>query len=327
MSNPAATGAPTAARFGPLAALGCYTLWGFFPAFFPLLEPAGAAEIVAHRIVWSLVLMAIALAIAGQLRRVFALSGKAWMLLALASFLVSLNWSVYVFTVNSDRVTEAALGYFINPLVSVLFGVIFFRERLLRLQAVAVGIAAIAVVVLTFGYGHFPYLSIALALSFGGYGVAKKRVKEPPAISLGAEVLIAAPFALAFLLWLHMVGSDSLGHGAFGNEGLGNALMLAASGAVTVLPLLLFATAAQRIPLALLGMLQYITPVLQMLWALLVVGERLDGTQWAGFALVLAAVLLFSGAQFRADRKARAQRRIESGESSAGRLATDSDPA
>lgn len=327
MTPPAASGTPTTSRFGPLAAIGCYSIWGFFPAFFPLLEPAGAAEIVAHRIVWSLVLMAIVLAVAGQLRRVFSLSGKAWLLLALASFLVSLNWSVYVFTVNSDRVTEAALGYFINPLVSVLFGVLFFRERLLRLQAVAVGIAVVAVVVLTFGYGHFPYLSIALALSFGGYGVAKKRVKEPPTISLGAEVLIAAPFALAFLVWLHAAGSESLGHGAFGNAGVGNALMLVASGLVTVLPLLLFATAAQRIPLALLGMFQYITPMLQMLWALVVVGEQLDGTQWAGFALVLVAVMMFSGAQFHADRKARARRAGQSTEPSAGRLATDTDPA
>ncbi|HJE90241.1 MAG TPA: EamA family transporter RarD [Dietzia timorensis] len=327
MTSPAAIDAPKASRIGAFAALGCYSLWGFFPAFFPLLEPAGAAEIVAHRIVWSLVLMAIVLALMGQLRRVFSLGGKAWMLLALASLLVSLNWCVYVFTVNSDRVSEAALGYFINPLVSVLFGVLFFHERLLRLQAVAVGIAAVAVVVLTFGYGHFPYLSIALALSFGGYGVAKKRVKEPPTVSLGAEVLIATPFALGFLVWLHTVGSDSLGHGAFGNAGVGNALLLVASGALTVLPLLLFATAAQRIPLALLGMLQYITPVLQMLWALLVVGERLDGTQWAGFALVLVAVLLFSGAQFRADRRARVRLAAQSPQGSAGRLAGGDDPA
>ena len=327
MSTPAAIDAPKASRIGAIAAVGCYSIWGFFPAFFPLLEPAGAAEIVAHRIVWSLVLLAIVLALMGQLRRLFSLGGKAWLLLALASLLVSLNWCVYVFTVNSERVSEAALGYFINPLVSVLFGVLFFRERLLRLQAVAVGIAALAVVVLTFGYGHFPYLSIALALSFGGYGVAKKRVKEAPTVSLGAEVLIATPFALGFLIWLHLAGSASLGHGAFGNAGVGNALLLMASGAATVLPLLLFATAAQRIPLALLGMLQYITPVLQMLWALLVVGEQLDNTQWAGFALVLAAVLLFSGTQFRADRRARKRLDGHTPRGSAGDLARDRDPA
>lgn len=295
----------SASTAGALAAVGCYGLWGFFPAFFPLLEPAGAAEIVAHRIVWSAGFMVLVLLALRQFGRLRALSPRVWLTLTLATALVSLNWSLYVFTVNSGRVTEAALGYFINPLVSVIFGVIFFRERLLRVQVLAVGVAVLAVVVLTVGYGHFPYLSILLALSFGGYGVAKKRVSVPPTVSLGAEVFIAAPFALAFLVWLHAVGSDALGHGAFGRAGVGNALLLVASGAVTVLPLLLFATAAQRIPLALLGMLQYITPVLQLMWALLVAGEHLDGTQWAGFALVLVAVGVFSGSQFLAERRRR----------------------
>ncbi|WP_333619711.1 EamA family transporter RarD [Dietzia sp.] len=300
---------PRAATLGAVAAIGCYLCWGLFPAFFPLLEPAGAAEIVAHRIVWSAVLMAVVLLALRQFGRVRALPASSWLKLTIASTLVSANWSLYVYTVNSGRVTEAALGYFINPLVSVIFGVLFFRERLLRAQLVAVGIAVAAVVVLTFGYGHFPFLSIGLALSFGGYGVAKKTVKEPPTVSLGAEVFISAPFALAFLVWLHAMGSASLGHGTFGHAGAGNAVLLILSGVVTVLPLLLFATAAQRIPLALLGMLQYITPALQMLWALLVVGERLDGTQWCGFALVLAAVVLFSGSQFLAEAKrARASR-------------------
>lgn len=290
---------------GAIAALGAYAMWGFFPAFFPLLAPAAPAEIVAHRIVWSLVLLVVVLAATRRLGRLRGFSAQTWLRLLLAAAFVSGNWSLYVYTVNSDRVSEAALGYFINPLVSVLLGVLLFGERLLRAQAVAVGIAVLAVGVLTVGYGHFPYLSLGLALSFGLYGVSKKKLREPADLTLTAEVLVAAPFALAFLAWLHLAGSAALGHGTFVGHGVGHALLLVAGGVVTVAPLLLFGFAAQRIPLALLGMLQYITPTMQMLWAVLVVREQIDGTQWVGFALIVVAVALFSGSQFRTEWRAR----------------------
>lgn len=290
---------------GAVAAFGAYTLWGFFPAFFPLLQPAGPAEIVAHRIVWSLVLLAVVLTAVRRIGRLRRLSAQTWLRLLLAAAFVSGNWSLYVYTVNSDRVSEAALGYFINPLVSVLLGVLLFGERLLKAQLVAVGIAVVAVGVLTAGYGHFPYLSLGLALSFGLYGVSKKKLREPADLTLTGEVLVATPFALAFLAWLHLAGSAALGHGTFTGHGVGHALLLATGGLVTVVPLLLFGFAAQRIPLALLGMLQYITPTLQMLWAVLVVREQLDGTQWIGFTLIVCAVTLFSGSQFHAERRAR----------------------
>lgn len=284
--------ADSARATGAAAALTAYTLWGFFPAFFPLLKPAGAAEIVAHRIVWSLVVLLVALGVTGRLLKLRALSGRTWMLLLLAAVFVSGNWSLYVYTVNSARVSEAALGYFINPLVSVLLGVALFGERLVRGQIVAVGIAVIAVIVLTVGYGHFPYLSVALATTFGLYGVAKKKVRVAADVSLTAEVLVALPFAVAFIV---------LTPSTFTSHGWGHSLLMITSGVVTVGPLLLFGFAAQRIPLALLGMLQYITPTLQMAWAVLVVREALDGTQWVGFILVVIAVAVFSASQYRAD--------------------------
>lgn len=274
---------------GMLAGVLAYTMWGFFPAFFPLLEPAGAVEIVGHRIVWSLVVMAVVLTFMRRWRELRALDRTAWARIGGAALFITVNWGVYVYTVNSERVTEAALGYTINPLVSVLLGVILFRERLNRPQWLAVGLAVVAVGVLTAGYGHFPYLSVILALSFGLYGALKKGLRVDPVLGMTGEVLVIAPFALALLVWLGASGA-----GTFTGHGVGHSALLAASGLVTVVPLLLFAVAAQRIPLAMVGMLQYIVPVLQMAWGLLVVGEQLDAVQWVGFALIWAAVIAFT---------------------------------
>lgn len=276
---------------GMLAGVAAYTLWGFFPAFFPLLEPAGAVEILGHRIVWSLVVMALVLTAMRRWRDLRAVDRASWGWILGAAVFVSANWGVYVYTVNSDRVTEAALGYTINPLVSVLLGVLLFRERLSRPQVWAVGLAVVAVGVLTVGYGHFPYLSVILAVSFGMYGVMKKKLRVDPVVGMTGEVLVTAPFALAWLVWMGAAGT-----GTFTAHGPGHALLLAASGLVTVVPLLLFAVAAQRIPLAMIGMLQYIVPVLQMSWGIVVVGERLDAVQLAGFALIWAAVIAFTAA-------------------------------
>ena len=293
-------------KVGVAAGVGTYTTWGLFPAYFPLLLPAGPLEIVAHRIVWTLVIMLLVLAILRQFRQLRAIGRRDWGLLAAAAAFISANWSVYIFTVNSERVSEAALGYFINPLVSVVLGMLIFSERLLRPQKIAVGIAAVAVAVLTVGYGHFPYLSIILALTFAMYGVMKKKAQVPATVGLTAEVMVTAPLALGFLLWL-----GSRGEGTFLSEGPVHMLLLISSGILTAVPLLMFATAAQRIPLGLVGMLQYITPSLQLLWAVVMVGEQLDGTQWVGFALVLVAVLLFSGSQMGSMRQMRLARRAD----------------
>ena len=274
---------------GMVAGVAAYTLWGFFPAFFPLLEPAGALEILGNRIVWSLVVMAIVLTVLRRWRDLFSVDRASWGWIFGAAVFVSANWGVYVYTVNSGRVTEAALGYTINPLVSVLLGVLIFRERLTRPQWLAVGLAVVAVGVLTAGYGHFPTLSVILAVSFGLYGVFKKKLRVDPVIGMTGEVAVVAPFALALLLWLGATGA-----GTFTGHGVGHTALLITSGLVTVVPLLLFAFAAQRIPLATVGMLQYIVPVLQMAWGLIVVGERLDAVQWVGFALIWAAVIAFT---------------------------------
>lgn len=295
-----ATAADRTVAAGMLAGVLAYTLWGFFPAFFPLLEPAGAVEIVGHRIVWSLVIMAGVLAVMRRWRDLWALDRLSWARITGAAVFISVNWGVYVYTVNSARVTEAALGYTINPLVSVLLGVLVFRERLNRPQVLAVALAVVAVGVLTVGYGHFPYLSVILAGSFGLYGVLKKKLRVDAVVGMTGEVLVIAPFALALLVWLGWTGA-----GTFTGHGAGHAVLLATSGLVTVVPLLLFAVAAQRIPLATVGMLQYIVPVLQMAWGLLVVGERLDTVQWVGFALIWVAVIAFTLAG-RAPRPVRA---------------------
>lgn len=221
--------------------------------------------------------------------RVRAVDRTSWARIGGAAVFVSANWGVYVYAVNSERVTEAALGYTINPLVSVLLGVIVFRERLTRPQWLAVALAVVAVGVLTAGYGHFPYLSVILAVSFGLYGVFKKKLRVDPVTGMLGEVAVTTPVAVAFLVWLGASGA-----GTFTGHGAGHSALLAASGLVTVVPLLLFAVAAQRIPLATVGMLQYIVPVLQMAWGLLVVGERLDAVQWVGFALIWTAVIAFT---------------------------------
>lgn len=274
---------------GMLAGVLAYTLWGFYPAFFPLLEPAGPVEIVGHRIVWSLVIMAVVLTVMRRWRELWALDRVSWGWILGAAVFVSINWGVYVYAVNSERVTEAALGYTINPLVSVLLGVLVFRERLNRPQVLAVALAVVAVGVLTVGYGHFPYLSVILAASFGLYGVFKKKLRVDPVVGMTGEVLVISPLALALLVWLGMTGA-----GTFAGHGVGHSALLVTSGLVTVVPLLLFAVAAQRIPLATVGMLQYIVPVLQMAWGLIVVGERLDAVQWTGFALIWVAVIAFT---------------------------------
>lgn len=294
------SGAASAMRVGAVSGVAAYSLWGLFPAFFPLLLPAGPVEILAHRIVWTLLAMLVVLLVTRQLPQLVRIDRRTWALIAAAALFISINWGLYVFTVNSERVSEAALGYFINPLVSVVLGVLIFGERLERPQKIAVAIAGVAVAVLTVGYGHFPYLSIILALSFGMYGVVKKKVRLPATVGLTAEVVITAPLALGFLVWLTVVGQST-----FTGEGPGHAVLLAASGLVTAVPLLLFAMAAQRIPLGFVGMLQYITPTLQLLWAVVMVGERLDVTQWVGFGLVLVAVLLFSGSQLGRMRRVR----------------------
>jgi chloramphenicol-sensitive protein RarD len=276
-------------RSGLLFGAGAYVCWGVFPAFFPLLKPAGAFEILAHRIVWCFVLMVVVVAVVRRLGDLRQISGRIWLLLTVASALISVNWVIYIYAVNNGHVVDAALGYFINPLVTVALGLIVFRERLNRAQFAALAIAIVAVVVLTVEVGAPPYIGLGLALSFGLYGAVKKVVPTDPRVSVGVEAGLAAPFALAYIVVL-----QAGGHGTFTNHGGGHVALMVMSGVVTALPLLLFAAAAQRLPLVTMGLLFYLTPAMQLTWGVLVGHEPMPPARWLGFALIWVALAVFS---------------------------------
>lgn len=260
-----------------------------FPAFFGLLVPAGALEILAHRVLWTLVLMLLLLAVLGRLTTLRSLGPRTWALVAAASTAIAVNWGVYIFGVMSGRVVETALGYFINPLVSVLFGVLFFRERLRPAQILALVMAVAAVVVITVDYGRPPIIALTLALSFATYGVIKKIVPLDPRTSLAGEGVVAVPFAAGYLIFLGATGA-----GTFAGHGVAHSLLMVSAGLVTAIPLLLFGAAAQRVPLATLGMLQYLTPSLQMAWGVFVLHEDMPASRWIGFVLIWIALSIYS---------------------------------
>ncbi len=286
--------------------LGAYSIWGLFPAFFPLLAPAVPTEILAHRMVWTAVLMVGVLTVMGRVATLRRLPRRTWLMVAASAVLISLNWGVYIYAVNSGKVVEAALGYFINPLVSVLLAVVVLRERLRRWQLVALGVAGIAVVALTVDYGRPPWLALTLAASFGLYGLLKKTVPLDPRASLTAEGLVLAPFALGWLVWLTVHGQSTAA-----TLGTGHVLLLLATGPLTALPLLLFGGAAQRVPLATLGLLQYLTPVLQFIWGAAVVHEAMPASRWLGFGLVWLALAVFTGDALRNAHGARRQTTLD----------------
>ena len=279
-----------------LSGLAAYALWGLFPLYFPLLEPAGGLEIVAHRVLWSLVFVGLLLTARRSWSRVRALVSdwRRLLVLTAAAFLIAVNWLVFVYGVNSGQVVETSLGYFINPLVSVLLGVVVFSERLRPLQWVAVGIAAVAVAVLTIDYGHPPWIALALAASFGLYGVMKKVVRVEAAPGLFVETALVAVPAGIVLAVLH-----SSGQGTFANAGAGHALLLVSSGIATAVPLLLFAAAARRIPLSTVGLLQYLTPLMQLAIGVFVYDEPMPPARLAGFVIVWVALAVFTGDSLR----------------------------
>jgi chloramphenicol-sensitive protein RarD len=288
-------------RSGLLFGVGAYAMWGLFPAFFPLLKPAGAFEILAHRIVWCFVLMVIVVAVVRRLGDIRAMTGRTWLLLTFASALISVNWVIYIYAVNNGHVVDAALGYFINPLVTVALGLLVFRERLNRAQFAALAIAVVAVVVLTVEVGSPPIIGLGLALSFGMYGAVKKVVPTDPRVSVGIEAALAAPFAVAFIVVLQING-----HGHFTNHGAGHLVLMIMAGVLTALPLLLFAGAAQRLPMVTLGLLFYLTPAMQLTWGVVVGHEPMPAARWLGFALIWLALLVFT---LDAVRRARVDRR------------------
>jgi chloramphenicol-sensitive protein RarD len=277
------------ARVGFVAGATAYLLWGLFPLYWPLLEPAAAVEILAHRIVWSVVVLAAVLTATSGFRWVWHLGRRRTLLLGLASVLITVNWGTYIYGVNSEHVVETSLGYFINPLVTVALAVTLLRERLRRAQWAAVAVAALAVAVLTIDYGRPPYIALTLACSFGLYGLVKKRVGVDGAQSLAVETAFLVFPALGYLIWLGATGS-----GTFTSDGAGHAVLLAGGGIATAVPLILFGVAAIRVPLTTIGLLQYLAPVLQFLIGVLVYGESMPLSRLAGFALVWVALVIFT---------------------------------
>jgi chloramphenicol-sensitive protein RarD len=275
-------------RSGLLAAVAGYLLWGLFPLYWPLLEPAGAIEILAHRIVWSLAFVLALLALTSGFAWLRGLSRRAAGLLALAAALVSVNWGVYIYGVNSEHVVETSLGYFINPLVTVVLALVFLHERLRRTQCAALAVAAAGVLALTVDYGRVPWIALTLAVSFGLYGFVKNRAGVDGVPSLAVETAVLFLPAAAYLAWL-----GGTGRGTFASEGAGHAALLLGAGVVTALPLMLFGAAAVRIRLSTLGLLQYLTPTIQFLIGVLFYGEPMPPSRLAGFALVWIALLIF----------------------------------
>ncbi|MGN6444445.1 EamA family transporter RarD [Amnibacterium sp.] len=280
-------------RAGLLFGVGAYLLWGAMPLYFLLMRPAGAFEIVSWRIVFSLVFCAILLAVTRSWRRFRAVLGdrRAVASFGLAGALIWVNWTVYVLATTTGHVVEAALGYFINPIVTILLGVVVLRERLRPGQWVAIGISAVAVVVIAVEAGALPWTSLALALSFGGYGLVKKRLGRIDAVSgLTLETAWLTPVAIVELV---LVGA---GPGlAYGAAGVLPTLMLTSAGIGTAVPLLLFAASTRRLPLSVVGFLQYLTPILQLVIGVAFLHEAMSVGRWVGFGLVWLALAVLIG--------------------------------
>jgi chloramphenicol-sensitive protein RarD len=267
-----------------------YSIWGLFPLYWKLVEHVPALQIISHRIVWSFVTLAIVGAARFLRRSVKAgLETRLVAIYAIAAVLISINWFLYVYAVNTGFVLETSLGYFIPPLVNVLLGVIVLRERLRPLQWCAVALAAAGVLQLTFGYGSLPWIAIGLALSFGSYGLVKKKAPLDSLAGLTLETGMVVVPAAAYL-----ITANAGGHGAFVHSGLATDVLLIGGGPVTVVPLLLFASAVRRVTLTTIGLLQYISPSIQFFLGVFLYGEPFSGTRLIGFAIIWTALVLFS---------------------------------
>lgn len=281
----------TNSRRGTAYGAAAYTLWGAFPLYWPLLEPAGAVEILAHRILWSCLTLGLLLLVWRRTPQLVAIwrDRRVLAILAAAAAAITVNWGTFIYGVNSGRVVETSLGYFINPLVTVLMGVLVLGERLRPLQWAAMGLAGAAVVVLAVDYGRPPLVALTLALSFACYGLAKKKAGAEPLESLATETVLIVPFAAAYVGWLAATGQSG-----FGNHGTAHALMLTTTGIVTAVPLLLFGAAAIRVSMVRIGLLQYLAPILQFALGVLWFREDMPAGRWVGFILVWVALALFT---------------------------------
>ncbi len=292
-------------KAGVIAATSAYLIWGFLPLYWKLVEEVPAGEVLAHRIIWSLVLITAVLAAIGwfpgvwkEIRHAFS-TRKSALGITAAAFVISCNWFIFVFAVNSDRVIEVSLGYYINPLINVLLATVFLKERLSKVEKSAFLLAAAGVILLTFHYGYVPWAALALALSFGLYGLIKKTVTVGAWAGLMIETLLMAPFALLFLFFFR---GESGGIFHYGWE-IG--FLLVGTGAATALPLLLFATGAKRITFSLLGFLQYIAPTIMLVLGVFLFQEPFSTGQLISFLIVWTGLVLFTYSRSNATIKKR----------------------
>ena len=307
MSSPSGP-QPRSAGVGIVLAILAYLLWGFLPLFFLLLAPANALEIVAWRILFSLVFCAILITVTRAWSRlgVLLLDRRVTLTLLVAGILILINWLVYVFATLQHEVVQASLGYFTNPIVTVLLGIVVLRERLRPLQWAAIGISAVAVLVIAINYGGFPWIALALAFSFGLYGLIKKRVGDRvDALSgLTIETLWLAPIAIGQLIFVALTTGITIG-----NVSTLQTVAMLFAGVVTAVPLLLFAGAARRLPLTTIGLTQYLTPIMQFLIGVLLLHEAMPPARLIGFVLVWIALIVLTIDRFHA-----AQRPISAGD-------------
>lgn len=277
---------------GLTAAAGAFFIWGVLPVYLKWLQAVPVLQVTAHRLTWGCVFALAWLAIRGEMKNLRAALANprvfGWLLVS--ATLISINWITYVWGVANDRVVETSLGYFINPLLNVLLGVVLLSERLNRAQWIAIGIATTGVAYLTWAAGHPPWISLLLAFTFGLYGFVRKVIQVDALAGLGAETLLLLPIGVGYLIWCEISGVGSMSH-----AGLGTDLLLLLGGPLTAIPLVLFAYGARRIPYSMVGLLQYIGPTLQLLLGVLVYHEPFRGPRVVGFALIWTALAIYAG--------------------------------
>jgi chloramphenicol-sensitive protein RarD len=277
-----------------------YSIWGLVPIYWKLLKHVPAIQVLGHRIIWSLAVLLVLIVVLRRGRSPFAnVSRRVVGLYAIAAALIAVNWFTYIFAVNAGFIVETSLGYYITPLVNVLFGVVFFHERMRPAQWIAIAIATAGVIELTYAYGTLPWIAFALAASFGSYGLAKKKAPLEPLEGLTLETAILAPLAIVYLAILHQTGE-----GAFLRTGATSDALMIGGGLVTTVPLLLFAAAVRSVPLSVIGILQYIGPTLQFLLGVFVYDEPFSQMQLVGFSIVWVALAVYAGDSLRARRVA-----------------------
>lgn len=279
-----------AMNMGYLYAVLAYVMWGLLPIYWKLYQEIGAGEILAHRIIWSVVFVMILLTFAKRWSKLkLAVPDlKSKLAVAMCSVLITANWLIYIWAVQNDRILEASLGYYINPLVNVFLGVFLLGERLSKLQWTAIALAGVGVLIMTVSYGQFPWVSITLAFSFALYGYTKKKVQVDPTVGLSLETLIVLPFAVLYLVLVEQGGQALQVLSGWKLAGL------TLAGVATALPLLFFAEGVKRLPLSVMGIIQYMSPTISLLLGVLVYGEEFTTIEMVSFGLIWSALVLYS---------------------------------